>query len=177
MINKGQAALGLIFLALGFFWLLGNLFHFNIWPFLIPAILIVIGLWLLFRPKVEETIAIGDQKIIGDIRRSGAFKVADEELRLGIGDIEIDLSEAEIPAGETTIRIKAFVCGIKVYVPENVGIALTSSAFVIDADFFNEKKEAFVTTVNLDSANFNEADRRIRLIINCFVSELDIRKA
>ncbi len=177
MINKGQAALGLFFLTLGFFWLIGNFFHVNIWPYLIPIILIAIGLWLLLRPKVEETLVIGDQKILGDIRRDGAWKLTDEELRLGIGDIDIDLSEADIPAGETTIHIKAFVCGIKVFVPEDVGIALSSSAFVIETDFFNEKKEAFVTTINIDSTNFNEADRRIRLIVNCLVGELAIRRA
>ena len=76
---------------------------------------------------------------LGDIVRNGAWQVIPEEIWLAIGDIHLDLTEAQVPEGETTLTVFGFVNDIKLTVPEGVGIGLHCSAFVSDVKMYGDK--------------------------------------
>ena len=52
MRNQGMALIGALLMIAGIFLLLGNLFDFNLWAVCFPLGLILLGLFVLFRPRM-----------------------------------------------------------------------------------------------------------------------------
>jgi lia operon protein LiaF len=177
MRNQGQVYLALFIILIGVLFLIGNLFDVDVGTFCWPTALILLGLWLLLRPQLISSDAAVHQKLLGDIRRRGAWQVTDEEIWLGIGDIRLDLAEAEIPVGETKLRVWNFVGSVNLRVPDDVGVSLTSTAFVSDVRMFGRKQEGILTPVQMSSENYETAERKVRLEITCFVADVRIRRA
>ena len=59
-----------------------------------------------------------------------------------IGDTVLDLTKAQIPAGETKINISSFIGDVKVFLPNDyeVGIHVVSSAFIGDVAVLDQKE-------------------------------------
>ena len=134
MRNKGQLIIGLVIVLIGVSLLVGNLFHVNLWDFLWPLVLIGLGVWLLLRPQTVRTGTKVQQRLLGDIRRRGAWQVTDEEFWILVGDVKLDMTTADIPQGETLIRTYGFVDSVKLIVPEGIGVSVSSTAFVTGMD-------------------------------------------
>ena len=177
MRNQGQLILAVAIIIFGIVLLVGNLLDVDMWVLCWPSALILLGVILLLRPQLISSDAAVAQKLLGDIRRRGAWDVTDEEFWLGVGDVTLDMTEAEIPVGETHLRIWCFVAGIKLTVPEDVGVAVSSTAFVTDARFFGRKREGFVTPVRMVSENYELAERKVRLESTSFVGDSKVRVA
>jgi lia operon protein LiaF len=171
---RGQILLGLLLLVLGILWLIGNLLQIDFWMICWPTGLILIGLWLLFRPKLE-IIGLGNLHLFGEQRRIGRWNVIDEDIWTFVSDIHMDLSLASLPPGETVVRIYGFVGDIEVLSPREVGVAISANAFFSDAKIFGETHEKFLSGLNYTSANYIKAERRIRLELSFFVVDLDVR--
>ncbi len=114
--------------------------------------------------------------MLGDIRRSGEWDVSDEEFWVGIGDVRLDMTDAAIPAGETLLRVWSFVGSVRLTVPEDVGVSVSSSAFVTDARMSGQKREGILTPVRLASDNYDSAERSIRLETTSFVGDVRVQR-
>jgi predicted membrane protein len=64
---------------------------------------------------------------------------------------------------------------VKVYVPEDVGVSVSSSAFVTDARVLGEKRDSFLAPVNIASANYETAKKKIHIESACFVGDIKVR--
>ena len=177
MRNKGQLIVGLVIVLIGVMLLVGNLFHVNLWDFFWPLVLIGLGVWLLLRPRTVGTGTKVQQRLLGDIRRSGEWQVTDEEFWILVGDLKLDMTAAQIPEGETLIRSYGFVGDVKLVVPEGVGVSVSSTAFVTDAKVLGKKQDTFLATFRFASDNYETAERKIRLESTAFVTDLRIRRA
>ena len=104
----------------------------------------------------------------------GKWSLKDENIVSFIGDIHMDLTQAEILPGETHIELRGFVGDIDIIVPTDVGIAVTSSAFVTSAEAFGHKHDYFLTPFEAKSDNFATAERKIHLDLGFFVTDLNI---
>jgi predicted membrane protein len=176
MRNQGQLMLGLVVVVFGVALLVGNLLDVDLWALLWPSALILLGLWVLLRPQLVGSDVAVRQKLLGSIRRSGAWQVSDEEFWLGIGDVKLDLTEAEIPTGETRLRAWNFVGDVRLDLPEDVGVSLNVNALVVDARMFGKKRESFLVPVNMTSDDYETAERRIRLETTGFVGDVRVRR-
>ena len=96
---------------------------------------------------------------------------------VGVGDVTLDLTRAVITPGETRLRVRCFVADVRLSVPEDVGVAVTSTAFVSEARFFERKRESILTTMRLISDNYELAERRVCLENTAFVGEIRVRRA
>lgn len=172
MRNQSQLVVGVIILLLGLIFLIGNLFNINVWAFIWPFILIVLGLWLLFRPRLVSTGTAINFHPLGDVQRRGTWSVADEEIWMFVGDITLDFTNATLPPGETKLRVIGFVTDIDVFLPAEVGLSISSTAFLTDAKVFGEKNERFLIPVNVVSDNYEAAERKIHLETVLFVADL-----
>jgi lia operon protein LiaF len=170
---RGQLFLGLVLLFLGIFWLIGNLLQIDFWTICWPAGLILIGLGLLFRPKLH-IIGLGNLHLFGEQRREGRWLVEDEDIWTFVSDIHLDLSLASLSPGETTMRIYGFVGDIALLVPREVGFAVSSNAFVTDAKILGKSNEKFLSSLNYTSPNYHSSERRFRLELSYFVVDLDV---
>lgn len=177
MRNQNQFYLGIMVVAAGVVLLLANIFRIDIGIFCWPMALIFLGVFLLLRPRMMEPGTEFTQKFLGEVDRQGVWPVVDEEIWYFIGDINLDMSKAEIPYGETRIRTLGFVGDIDLRLPQDVGLAVSSTAFVSEVKLFGQKEESFFSPLRYETENYKLAERRIRLDDTCFVSDIKVRRS
>ena len=176
MRNKWQVVIGAFIILVGLMILIGNLTGFNFWKIFWPLLLIGLGIVLLLRPQMISSDATVRQKLLGDIRLDGEWQVTDEEIWLLVGDVRIDLTEAQIPAGETKFRIFGFVGDVRMIVPAGVGISVQSNAFVTDSRVLGEKRESFLAPMHFATDDYETAERKIRLETGYFVADIKVKQ-
>ncbi|MBC7236532.1 MAG: cell wall-active antibiotics response protein [Chloroflexi bacterium] len=176
MRNEGRLVLGLVLLGLGILLLLSRLLALNVGAFCWPVFLILVGIWLIVRPHMVGPERRVNQRLLGDIRRRGPWTVTDEEIWIGVGDVRLDLTEAELPAYETTLRIYGGVADVDLIVPQDVGVSISSTGFLTSAKLWGEKEDVFLSTLNRRSDNYEQAERRLQVITGFFVLDLDVRR-
>ena len=176
MSNKGQLYMGAVLVLIGVIFALGEFFDISIGRFIWPLALILLGLWLVIRPQMVGSDTTVRQKILGDIRRKGAWPVTNEEIWLGVGDVRLDMTEADIPLGETKLQIYGFVGDVALRVPEGVGVAVSSRAFITDAKVLGQKQDHFLSPVHLTSDDYETAERKIRLETGFFIVDLKVQQ-
>lgn len=138
--NNGKVS-SAICLVIGIFLLLGSLdvFDFDIlWEILLPAIVVIIGLSLIFGNKIKAdvkekinnadfsnveviTATFGEQ----NINKSGE-KFEKANLDAVFGAIKLDLRDADLKS-ETYIKASAIFAGITILVPKDVEVKIKST--------------------------------------------------
>jgi lia operon protein LiaF len=155
--------------------LLGNIFNFNAWAIFWPLLLVLLGIWLVMRPRLAGSETYADFKLIGDVRRGGAFHLVPEDLNMLIGDINFDLTQAVIPVGETRLKMSGFIGDIDVFVPVSVGIRVISAGFVSETRLFDQHRSSFLTPIDFASSNYASAERKIFLELAWFIGDVTIK--
>jgi len=177
MRNRGEFIFGGFLVLLGLFLLIGTVFNINVWALCWPAFLIILGLFLVFRPRLGGMgpDASSDVLLIGDRRRRGDWIVKNEELWLGVGDVELDFTQAAIPPGETMLRFISFVGDVDLFIPSSVGVSVRAAGFVIDADILGRDYDTFLTPVEVSTPNYDTAESRLRIEMTSFVADLKVK--
>lgn len=176
MYNKQQAFIGIVIVLIGVVLLIGTIFDIDVGSLCFPTVLIAAGILLLLRPQLFDPNTPGRLKLLGDVRRRGAWQVTDEEIWNGVGNVRLDMTGADIPTDETQIRVFNFVGDIRLSVPEDVGVCVSSTAFVTDARVLGQRRDYFLTPFELSSDNYETAERRVRLEILSFVGSTRVRQ-
>ncbi|MBN2678297.1 MAG: cell wall-active antibiotics response protein [Anaerolineaceae bacterium] len=176
MDRKWLLIIGGLAIIYGTLLLLGQVFNFNGWALFFPLLLIALGVWLILRPRTLGPSGQVQTRLLGDIIRSGAWQVVPEEIWLAIGDIHLDLSQASIPEGETTITVFGFVNDIRVTVPDGVGIALHCSAFVSDLKMYDDKETTLFMPLDRKSDDYDACPRKVIIRTNHFVADIKVRR-
>jgi predicted membrane protein len=173
----GQILVGILFIIGGLILAVGAIFDVDVGVLCLPTAFILAGIWLLLRPYLIGPDAAIRTTILGTVRYDGSWQVTEGEIWMFVGDVRLDLSEAEIPLGETTIRLFAFVSDVRVWVPEGVGVAVDSIAFLTSSRMFGRKRESFFAPVHLRSDGYETAERQVRLDMIGFVREIRVERA
>jgi predicted membrane protein len=176
MRDQGQFYLGITIVAAGILLLLANIFNINLGILCWPAAFILLGVFLILRPKMVEPGTEMTQRFLGEVERSGPWQVVDEEFWYFVGDLELDMTQADIPYGVTNLRAIGFVGDVDIIVPADVGVQLSSTAFVSEVNMPEGKEETFLTPVNMQTSNYKLADRKINLKTTFFVGDVKIRQ-
>lgn len=174
MRSQGRILIGTLIIIAGVLLLLGAVFDINVGLFCFPVGLILLGIWLLFRPQMVGPETGFRVAFFGPVRRDGRWQVTDQEIWLAVGDVRLDLGEADIPSGVTDIRIFAFVADVRLLLPPGVGAAISSTSFVSDIKLFDRKREGIVAPVHMSSDGYDEAQRKVHLETVCFVAEVKV---
>jgi len=172
--NRMQLWMGGMLVAGGALLLAGSLFNFDAWAFCWPLGLVALGVWLVTRPASSPLGGPINYRFLGEIRRGGNWRVLDEEFNQFVGDIRLDLTQAQIALGETRLRFAGFVGDITLIVPAGVGVSVTSAAFVTDLDFLGQHRATIFAPINTATPGYAAAERRLRLEVNYFVLDLNI---
>ena len=177
MRDHTRAIVGLVIIGIGLILLLGTVFHVNVWAFCGPVGLIGVGIWLLVRSSMVGPGTRLEQRVLGDIRREGAWEAVDEEIWLGVGDLHLDMREATIPAGKAHIRAFGFVGDVDLILPEGIGVSVSSLAFLTDGKVFGKREQSFVVPLRVDSDDYETAERTVHLDTYFLVVELTVQRA
>lgn len=170
--KRNQVIFGVLLLGLGLLLLLGVVLEINIWSLMCPLFLIVAGVWLLLRPRLEDLPF--NLKLVGDIRRRGDWQVEPEDIWLFVGDVVLDMSEAVLPDGETDLKVQGFVGSVKLRIPQGIGVAVNSTAFVSDVRLEGQKQNAFIMPVIIKSPEYDTLVKKINLETLYFVGDIKI---
>jgi lia operon protein LiaF len=177
MRNRGALFIGSLLVVFGLALLLGNLLNINIWALCWPIGLILVGAWLLLRPRLALAGTSVNIRFIADEKRNGVWQAGNEEFWSFIGDIRLDMTQADIPPGETTLQIYSFVSDLDILIPQDVGLSITSTAFLTSARINGHKSDRFLMSDTYTSENYASAERKIRLEAYSFVTDLDAKQA
>ena len=176
MRNYGVMFMGIVLVLAGLLFLVSNLLDVDVGLFCWPTALILLGIWMLLRPRLLGPDAAHRMRVFGPIRRDGAWQVTDEEISLFVGDVNLDITQAEIPLGETTVRVSGFVGSVRLLVPEGVGVSVSSGAFVSDVRLLGRRSDGFLAPVSLTSESYEAAERKVRLETAFFVADVRVRQ-
>jgi len=176
MRNQGQLFIGALLVLIGLMFLLGNLFGVNVWALCGPLGLILLGVWIVLRPHLVGSGTTTRFKLLGDIHRDGAWQVANQEIWIGVGEVDLDLTRADIPEGETKLRVFGFAGDVEVLVPEEVAVSVFSMAFVTDGKVLDRREEGILAPVHATSDDYETAGRKLRLETTFFVVDLKVRR-
>jgi len=175
MQNRGQVLVGSALILFGGGLLVASLLHINFWAICFPMTLIVAGMFFLIaRPPMWEPTTAGNSQFVGDVVRSGEYTVTSEEFRLFVGDVRLDMSRAQFPLGETVIRLNGFVYDADLTAPDNVGVSIVANGFVVDTKLGAQHSENFLSGVQLATANYPTAERKLRVVMNSFVGDIRV---
>ena len=174
MFDSGQKKLALILIGLGAVLLVGNLLNFDFGDIFWPIVIILFGLFLVFRPQVINPVN-AKVSFVGDIEVDETWDLAKDEVRMFVGDFHFDLENLDLPLGETNFRIYAFVGEVNMRVPKDIGVSISSEAFVTESKIDGEKMENVFTGFDYKSEGYENAKKKFNLSMRCFVSEIKLR--
>jgi hypothetical protein len=176
MQNRNQMLVGSFFVLLGVAWFAASLLRISFWAVCFPLGLILLGvLFLVARPPLFGPTSEGGTHFVGDIVRGGEWTVKNEEFYLFVGDVRLDMTRAQFPAGETTIYLNAFVADIDVNVPSDIAVSLSMTSFVADAELNGQRVERFLSGAQLSTPDYAAAGRKLRLVTTCFVGDVKVK--
>lgn len=174
MTKRGEFYFGGLLVLIGIIALLGSLLRIPAGALIWPLLLIGLGVWLILRPHIA-TDRLLTFRLLGDLRRRGPWALHDEEIWLIIGDVDLDLTQAEIPEGETCLRLYGFVGDVDITIPEGLAFQMRDVAFVSDAKILGGKQETFLSPITYATPNYQESKRRVRVEMVHFVSDITVR--
>jgi lia operon protein LiaF len=177
MRNSGVLIFGGFLVLIGILTLFGNLFDINAWAIFWPLVLILLGVWILVRPRWIGARGPAELLFFNNLRRKGAWQVKNEEIWTFLGNVNLDLTSAEIPNGETKYNIYGFIGDVDLLVPQGVGVSVSSAAFVNDIKVFGRKRGSFLFPVEITSEGYEAAERKIRLDVAFFISDVKVKEA
>ena len=151
-----------------------NLTQTRIGPYLWPTALIAIGVWLILRPRVARHTRTRTWRLLGNVHRSGRWHVVDEDIWNVIGDVGLDLREAEIPPGKTTINVHGFVGDVNIKVPSDAGVRVTAESFLTDVNAFGYNQDYILTPYEGETNGYQEAERQVVVTLRFFVGSLNL---
>jgi len=176
MYNRGYIYIGAAVIILGLFALISALAGVDFWALALPLLLIAAGVYLILRPRYAPPGTAMHIRLLGNIRRSGAWTAVGEELWVLVGNASFDLTQASLPPGETVIRILGFVGDLKLIVPDTVPVAITSVAFLTTSRVFGTKRDTFLAPFETTTEGYDAADAKLRFESWRFVTGIRARR-
>jgi lia operon protein LiaF len=115
---------------------------------------------------------------IGDVHMGrDHFQLKHTNISQFIGDTVLDLTNAQIPYGETKINISAFVGDIKVYIPDdmNLGVSVNGSSFIGDMQVLEQSRSGFMSNVQCKTPYYKESGKKVRINVSCFIGDIKVK--
>lgn len=110
----------------------------------------------------------------GHIRSADHWSVEDGVLRTVFGDIDLDLREAHLPAGETALTLLCWVGAIRLRVPAGVGIEVQAQSFVGTIEVLGRREEGLLRDILVRTDGYEAHERRLHVRISTVIGELEV---
>ncbi|ASB90729.1 cell wall-active antibiotics response protein LiaF [Bacillus sonorensis] len=118
----------------------------------------------------QRSFFFGDVKLM-----KKPFDLNDLNISGFIGDVKIDLSKAIISEGDNTIVITGLIGDVDIYIPSDLDVSISSSAFLGDIDIIGERKSGIGNQIYTESENYEQSSRRVKVSISLFIGDVDVR--
>lgn len=167
-ILPGERLVGLIILLVGVLLLGRNLDLFQVdlslfWNLFWPIVIILFGINIL--KGVTGTGGTNWAIMSGIEKNKEAWELKDKNYFALMGGIDLDLTKARIPEGETVLSLTAIMGGIDVLVSKDIPIECEGMALLGGVDFFQDGGGGIL--MNRRFMNKGHEGSKKRLIIHC----------
>jgi lia operon protein LiaF len=174
---RGLMVFGIILIAFGLIALISTVTGFDFWQVCFPVGLILLGVWVLWRPRMVR----GDTEIhfqlIGDVKRTGSWTFKKEEIWSFIGDIDIDLNQVQVVPGENKLHAYNFIGDVDIIVPSDIGLSLIADGFLNSIKWMGTKQDNFFTTAHLTTPGYDQAERKVQIEVTSFIGDIKVNPA
>jgi hypothetical protein len=178
----GQFVTALIVIAIGVIYMGRNLGLFNFdttlfWSLIWPLILILIGISLLRGRSIGGS-GTGRVSIMSGSKIGGnqPWKLESGSYFALMGGIEIDLSSAEVDAGETVLDLTAIMGGIEVKVPREFSLICDSSAILGGVSFLGQEDGGIIGGRRFERNISEEKEKVIRIQARAIMGGVEIKE-
>ncbi|HSM25281.1 MAG TPA: LiaF domain-containing protein, partial [Anaerolineaceae bacterium] len=171
MKNRTAILIGIILIIVGAFSIIDSIFGVNLWSLIFPLILIALGVFILFRPKSMHEKSNFILRFINENDKNQPWTIASAEYLSFVSDLELDLSQAIIPDGETTIRFNSFVNDLDITLPADAGFKLKSHGFVSETKINGHGETTIFTPYEYESPDYHHQSKKICVQTTAFVSD------
>ena len=121
--------------------------------------------------------AVGAKHGIGDrLERPRSAADLEDKYRLGAGHLQLDLSELELPPGETRVDARVGFGELEVVLPRDVAVDVTGEVRWGEVDVLGRGEEGRHSREHFVDAGFYDADRRLVLDADVRGGELNVRR-
>lgn len=143
-------------------------------------ILLVVGVFVVpywLRPRQVGPDTKVTQRPFGDLRRKGDWRVGHEEIWFFAGKVSLDLTTAQIPPGETRLRLFGFAGNVDVLAPAAVGVSASIAMFATDARILGRRHNQVMAPFHVTSENYETAEQQVRIEIKMFAGDVKVKHA
>lgn len=177
MRNQGLVYVALAIIVVGVLLLAGNLFNLNLWAICFPVALILLGLFVIFRPRTVGPDVESHTMLFGDFNRAGPGELRAEEFWGFIVDGDYDLTKYDIPPGETIVRGYCFISDVEIFAPADLGVAITGNSFVTEFKLDGGAEETYLLSpFHWKSDGYKLAERQVRFELTQFIGDIKLRR-
>ena len=99
-----------------------------------------------------------------------------DEYRLGAGHLELDLSDLELPVGETRVEADLGFGELDIILPPGVAVDVTSEVEWGDADVLGREEDGRDSHARVVDPSFDDAERRLVVDARVRGGELSVRR-
>ena len=96
------------------------------------------------------------------------------EVSMGIGDIEINLSNGQLVQGLNRLIISGFVGDIRVFIPKNISVFVHGSNFIGDIDIAGKHASGFGNNLDYQTAEYNTSTSKLYIAANNFIGDIKV---
>ncbi|NOY56180.1 MAG: cell wall-active antibiotics response protein [Actinobacteria bacterium] len=196
--RAGRLILGLIILLIGLGWFFqaAGLIDHLAWDWILPAILIVVGLALIADAKGRRhggLIALGviltlilvagggravnvdtTTSAVGD-RHERITSMTDlKDTSMFAGSLTLDLRDLDLPSGTTKIDISVFAGEIEIRVPSDATVEVNANTLFGEINAFGEQRSG--VGVGLDKTSSGDSDRTLVLNVSAFAGQIGVSR-
>ncbi|WP_054949076.1 cell wall-active antibiotics response protein LiaF [Numidum massiliense] len=119
-------------------------------------------------PKVTHS-------LIGNLYLTGPrWELTDMDIWHGIGDVKIDLSRAFVHEGETVVIVNGWIGDIDIFVPYDLDMAVSCHVNIGDINVFGNEDGGLNRSVTIETADYQTSTRRVRIVINLIIGDVDV---
>jgi predicted membrane protein len=114
------------------------------------------------------------RRTIGHVQSTTGLNVQDAVISTVLGDISLDLRQANLPEGETELTLLCWVGAVHVRIPSEVGVDVTAQAIVGSVAALGRREEGFVRDIHVTSEDYEGCVRRLKLRLSTVIGEVTV---
>jgi lia operon protein LiaF len=93
-----------------------------------------------------------------------------------IGNYYFDISKAYVPEGETPIYLKGWVGDVKMLIPEDIPVDINVEGSIGDIKIYGQKSADIKPNLYYRSPGYDEAEKKLKIIIEFTIGSVRINK-
>lgn len=115
------------------------------------------------------------RRAVGHVRSAeGGWSLEDGVVATVLGDIALDLRDAELPEGETELTLLCWVGAIHVRAPSGVGLDVTAQTMLGSVELLGRREEGVVRDVQARTPDYERYSTRVKMRLSTFIGELSV---